>query len=309
MKLKQDALEEMKKNFTMDELETIDKLCSGNLKGNSIKKIHLETFKKVINYLSEKLSWNVDEENFDDQTKSQTQISSEDVEENEEKKETCKFLKLGACHHGRSGKKKDAEGKICSFSHPPTCKNHELFGKCMNNKCKKLHFKLCRNYMSSLHCDYQNCKYLHPKRLRSNIQSQNSMSSQVYKGTPTYAQNVRKSFTPRIDLFDHSPYGHVQQPQKPAINENNEFHINNHHFPTIAQSVKNNFAPKMNSSGFLGQAIKPQQTVMKEENQVQPNLQDSFLEFMRNQREILRRLELLEIQNHHIQNPKHQNAM
>ena len=43
---------------------------------------------------------------------------------------------------------------------------------------------------------------------------------------------------------------------------------------------------------------------MKEENQVQPNLQDSFLEFMKNQREILRRLEQLEIQNHHIQNPK-----
>ena len=101
--------------------------------------------------------------------------------------------------------------------------NHELFGKCMNNRCKKLHFKLCRNYMSSLHCDYQNCKYLHPKRLRSNIQSQNSMSSQVYKGiTPIYAQNVRKSFTPRRDLFDHSPFGHAQQP---AINENNEFHL------------------------------------------------------------------------------------
>ena len=202
-------------------------------------------------------------------------------------------------------KKKDAEGKICSFSHPPTCKNHELFGKCMNSKCKKLHFKLCRNYMSSLHCDYQNCKYLHPKRLRSNIQSQNSMSSQVYKGiTPIYAQNVRKSFTPRIDLFDHSPFGHAQQPQKPAINENNEFHLNDHHFPTITQSVKNNFTPKMNPSGLLGQTIKPQQTVMKEENQVQPNLQDSFLEFMKNQREILRRLEQLEIQNHHIQNPK-----
>ena len=302
MNFKQEALEEMKKNFTLDELETIDILSSGNLKVNSIKKIHLETFKKVIQYLSGRLSWNVDEEIFDDQTKTQTQNSSKDAEENEEKKETCKFLKLGACHHGRSGKKKDAEGKICSFSHPPTCKNHELFGKCMNNKCKKLHFKLCRNYMSSLQCDYQNCKYLHPKRLRSNIQSQNSMSSQVYKGiTPIYAQNVRKSFTPRRDLFDHSPFGHAQQP---AINENNGFHLNDHHFPTITQSVKNNFTPKMNPSGLLGQTIKPQQTVMKEENQVQPNLQDSFLEFMKNQREILRRLEQLEIQNHHIQNPK-----
>ena len=302
MNFNQEALEEMKKNFTLDELETIDILSSGNLKVNSIKKIHLETFKKVIHYLSGRLNWNVDEEIFDDQTKTQTQNSSEDVEEKEEKKETCKFLKLGACHYGRSGKKKDAEGKICSFSHPPTCKNHELFGKCMNNKCKKLHFKLCRNYMSSLQCDYQNCKYLHPKRLRSNIQSQNSMSSQVYKGiTPIYAQNVRKSFTPRRDLFDHSPFGHAQQP---AINENNEFHLNDHHFPTITQSVKNNFTPKMNPSGLLGQTIKPQQTVMKEENQVQPNLQDSFLEFMKNQREILRRLEKLEIQNHHIQNPK-----
>ena len=302
MNFKQEALEEMKKNFTLDELETIDILSSGNLKVNSIKKIHLETFKKVIHYLSGRLNWNVDEEIFDDQTKTQTQNSSEDVEENEEKKETCKFLKLGACHHGRSGKKKDAEGRTCSFSHPPTCKNHELFGKCMNNRCKKLHFKLCRNYMSSLHCDYQNCKYLHPKRLRSNIQSQNSMSSQVYKGiTPIYAQNVRKSFTPRRDLFDHSPFGHAQQP---AINENNEFHLNDHHFPTITQSVKNNFTPKMNPSGLLGQTIKPQQTVMKEENQVQPNSQDSFLEFMKNQREILRRLEQLEIQNHHIQNPK-----
>ena len=302
MNFNQEALEEMKKNFTLDELETIDILSSGNLKVNSIKKIHLETFKKVIHYLSGRLNWNVDEEIFDDQTKTQTQNSSEDVEENEEKKETCKFLKLGACHHGRSGKKKDAEGKICSFSHPPTCKNHELFGKCMNNKCKKLHFKLCRNYMSSLHCDYQNCKYLHPKRLRSNNQSQNSMSSQVYKEvTPIYAQNVRKSFTPRRDLFDHSPFGHAQQP---AINENNEFHLYDHHFPTITQSVKNNFTPKINPSGLLGQTIKPQQTVMKEENQVQPNLQDSFLEFMKNQREILRRLEKLEIQNHHIQNPK-----
>ena len=66
MNFKQEALDEMKKIFTLDELETIDKLSSGNLKGNSIKKIHLETFKKVIHYLSEKLSWNVDEEIIDD---------------------------------------------------------------------------------------------------------------------------------------------------------------------------------------------------------------------------------------------------
>ena len=112
MKFKQEALEEMKKNFTLDELETIDILSSGNLKHNSIKKFHLETFKKVIHYLSGRLNWNVDEEIFDDQTKTQTQNSSEDVEEKEEKKETCKFLKIGACHHGRSGKKRMQKEKF-----------------------------------------------------------------------------------------------------------------------------------------------------------------------------------------------------
>ena len=76
---------------------------------------HLETFKKVIHYLSGRLSWNVDEEIFDDQTKTQTQNSSEDVEENEEKKETCNVLKLGACHHGRSGKKKGCRRKNLLF--------------------------------------------------------------------------------------------------------------------------------------------------------------------------------------------------
>ena len=64
------------------------------------------------------------------------------------------------------------------------------------------------------------------------------MSSQVCKGvTPIYAQNVRKSFTPRMNLFDQGPFGHAQQPQKPAINENNEFHINDGHFATISQSM------------------------------------------------------------------------
>ena len=55
-------------------------------------------------------------------------------------------------------------------------------------------------------------------------------------------------------------------------------------------------------SPFLGQAIQSQQTVMKQENQVQSNTQDSFLEFMKSQKEILRRLEKLEVQNNQIQN-------
>ena len=54
-------------------------------------------------------------------------------------------------------------------------------------------------------------------------------------------------------------------------------------------------------SPFLGQAIQSQQTVMKQENQVQSNTQDSFLEFMKSQKEILRRLEQLEVQNNQIQ--------
>ena len=50
---------------------------------------------------------------------------------------------------------------------------------------------------------------------------------------------------------------------------------------------------------FLGQLEQPQKTLLKQENHI---VQDPFLEFMKSQKEILRRLELLEIQNSQVQN-------
>ena len=124
------------------------------------------------------------------------------MKENQHNKQTCKFVQLGTCKYGRSGKKPDERGKICSFTHPPTSKKHEMFGKCLNHRCKKLHFKLCRNYMNSLFFNYENCKYLHPKRLNNNAQSATSSeSAQIYREQiPTSTQNVRNDFPSRLHL-------------------------------------------------------------------------------------------------------------
>ena len=62
-----------------------------------------------------------------------------------------------------------------------------------------------------------------------------------------------------------------------------------------AQVVRKAFTPKLSSSGhshFLGNILQQQQSSIKQENQTQ----DHFLEFMKSQKGILRRLEKLEIQ-------------
>ena len=71
---------------------------------------------------------------------------------------------------------------------------------------------------------------------------------------------------------------------------------------TYAQIVRKNFTPKMNSndhSPFLGQT---QQPVVWQESQMQAEIQESFLDFLKSQKEILRRLEQLEINNNQFQN-------
>ena len=155
--------------------------------------------------------------------------------------------------------------------------------------------------MDSLHCNYQNCKYLHPKRLRSVNQNQNPMFCQEY--IPTYAKSARKNFDPRMNSSNNSPFIRHTQHQYSVVNQEDKTQQNCHTFkediPTFAQIVKKDY---VGQSPFLGQAIQSQQTVMKQENQVQSNTQDSFLEFMKSQKEILRRLEKLEVQNNQIQN-------
>ena len=94
----------------------------------------------------------------------------------------------------------------------------------------------------------QIANFFHPKRLRTNIQSQNLMSCQVYKeDTSICANNVRKNYAPRMNSFDISPFGHTQQPHIPTINQNNEIDLNDH-TPTFSQIVERNIAPKMDTN-------------------------------------------------------------
>ena len=146
LKFKEEVLGDLKKIFENEELEIINLLLEGKAKVNSIKKAHLETFRKMIAVLSNELNWSgsVSEVNSEivaedqDETISVVQEefnalsavclhtvqgnNSEIMTEVHRKKETCKALESGKCQHGWSGKKPDQQGKICSFMHPKVCK-------------------------------------------------------------------------------------------------------------------------------------------------------------------------------------------
>ena len=86
----------------------------------------------------------------------------------QKKKETCKFLKFGKCRHGLLGKDPDQE-KVCSYNHPPVCREHEKRGKCFDKRCAKYHLKICREFMNNQYqyCTYGNdCKFWHPTGLK-----------------------------------------------------------------------------------------------------------------------------------------------
>ena len=86
----------------------------------------------------------------------------------QKKKETCKFLKFGKCRHGLSGKDPDQE-KVCSYNHPPVCREHEKRGKCFDKRCAKYHLKICREFMNNQYqyCTYgDDCKFWHPTGLK-----------------------------------------------------------------------------------------------------------------------------------------------
>ena len=66
----QGALTELKKSFEESELYTIKLLLEDKLKSNAVKKIHLETFGKIIHHLSKELNWNEDEEIIEQESES-----------------------------------------------------------------------------------------------------------------------------------------------------------------------------------------------------------------------------------------------
>ena len=64
-------------------------------------------------------------------------------------------------------KKNPSQEKECSYNHPPVCREHEEWGKCYDNRCRKFHLKSCREYMYNQYCSYgNNCKFWHPTGLK-----------------------------------------------------------------------------------------------------------------------------------------------
>ena len=218
LKFKKEALEEMKKSFDTNEMESIMILIEGKTKCNSITKKHLATFRKFFEILCHKLNWNdtevtnedtyknderLDLQNNDSQNNDTQNYELQNIDSEittvQKKEETCKYYLSGNCKYGRSGNTHDQRGKICSYSHPTICNNHEKFGKCYDNRCKKTHLSLCRDYMKTLECKYENrCRFFHPKKLKdSRMEHRRNKSfaneeNQMQK--PSLAQNQESSF-------------------------------------------------------------------------------------------------------------------
>ena len=109
----------------------------------------------------------------------------------QEMKETCKFLKFGKCRHGLSGKEPDQE-KVCSYNHPPVCREHEKWGKCFDNKCRKYHLKICREFMNNQYCTYgDNCKFWHPTDLKDFRMGHERKEHYSKEDIPTELNNSR----------------------------------------------------------------------------------------------------------------------
>ena len=166
MKFKEEALEELGKNFETDELEFIIQFKkTGDLETIiQFKKTYQAAFKNLIDGMSKQL--NVSEDKTD------KKVNDEKVENVEEDKDeviegdqiseksktadvkyerknlqnVCKFYRSGKCIHGMSGKSHDKRGNICPFDHPEICKKYKLYENtekvCQNKDCNKRHVNL-----------------------------------------------------------------------------------------------------------------------------------------------------------------------
>ena len=107
--------------LALDLIEKGEDLSSG-----LVTKSHLIN---IIKFLCSKLDWTEEQEGQEE-----IKIEEPSQEQNEENKQVktnaksvirnseqiCKFYKNDNCHNGRSGKKIDKQGRMCSFSHPIT---------------------------------------------------------------------------------------------------------------------------------------------------------------------------------------------
>ena len=80
-KFKEEALNILKENFDNSELEAINLLIEGKTKCNSIKKSHLEAFRKVIGLMSKELNWSENNVVLEEEPKPKIQNETPDIEE------------------------------------------------------------------------------------------------------------------------------------------------------------------------------------------------------------------------------------
>ena len=169
------------------------------------------------------MEWNEDETIREEEIKPEVKNCSEDVTEEQKKKETCKFLQNGNCHFGRSGKRPDQNGKVCAFSHPKVCRKHEMFGKCMNHKCEKLHLRLCREFMNLQTCRYgNNCRFFHPRSLKNLNDGLTPLhyaveNGQVKSNHPTSAQVGKTNVQHKVNSIAQNSFLGPEIQQNPFL--------------------------------------------------------------------------------------------
>ena len=217
MKFKEEVLEDLKKIFENEELETINLLLEGKAKSNSTKNTHLETYRKMITVLSKELKWNSEknkvaekdviesspedkdkdiEDIIDEKSESEKDVKKEN-DSKDLKDKVCYFFRTKTCKHGKSGKIPDKSGNKCSYNHPSSvCKKFENYGDtdkgCQDSQCNKMHVVHCRHFILGKCNLDKKCKFFHQKNLQKKPQVTKNNQHRGAKASEKSSENQNK---------------------------------------------------------------------------------------------------------------------
>jgi hypothetical protein len=219
MIFKEEVLEDLKKIFENEELETINLLLEGKAKSNSTKNTHLETYRKMITVLSKELKWNSEknkvdekdviesspedkdkdiEDKIDEKSESEKDVKKEKENDSKDLKDkVCYFFRTKTCKHGKSGKIPDKSGNKCSYNHPSSvCKKFENYGDtdkgCQDSQCNKMHVVHCRHFILGKCNLDKKCKFFHQKNLQKKPQVTKNNQHRGAKANEKSSENQNK---------------------------------------------------------------------------------------------------------------------
>jgi hypothetical protein len=219
MIFKEEVLEDLKKIFENEELETINLLLEGKAKSNSTKNTHLETYRKMITVLSKELKWNSEknkvaekdviesspedkdkdiEDIIDEKSESEKDVKKEKENDSKDLKDkVCYFFRTKTCKHGKSGKIPDKSGNKCSYNHPSSvCKKFENYGDtdkgCQDSQCNKMHVVHCRHFILGKCNLDKKCKFFHQKNLQKKPQVTKNNQHRGAKANEKSSENQNK---------------------------------------------------------------------------------------------------------------------